>query len=177
MIVDKSYEIDSCDDVELELKRESKLEFRLCFDDEREIEALLFIVPGLGGDADTNYREHLASFVAENFNVGAVSVNYHCIGNLPQMGAIGYFDEIDRVILEESCKALNINIDFDISKARIKLPKTPDLETISKELNSINQILDEKKKKKELFENFLLHLNITMQPTKNEYQNFGIRFW
>ena len=49
-----------------------------------------------------------------------------------------------------------------------------DLEAISKELNSIDQILDEKKKKGELFANFLLKLHITMQPTKNEYQNFGI---
>lgn len=35
MIVSKTYEIDSCDDVELDIKRESKLEFKLCFDDEK----------------------------------------------------------------------------------------------------------------------------------------------
>ncbi|MCH5336807.1 MAG: DUF2920 family protein, partial [Campylobacter sp.] len=144
MIINQNYEIKSCDDVELEVKRESKLEFRLCFDDEKEIEALLFIVPGFGQDIDENYREHLASFVTENFNVAVVSVNYHCIGMFPQTGAIGYFDEIDRVILEESCKALGINTYFDISKAHIKLPHTLmppfDLEAISKELNSIDQI-------------------------------------
>ncbi|MCH5336993.1 MAG: DUF2920 family protein, partial [Campylobacter sp.] len=32
MIINQNYEIKSCDDVELEVKRESKLEFRLCFD-------------------------------------------------------------------------------------------------------------------------------------------------
>ena len=166
MIISQNYEIKSCDDVELEVKRESKLEFRLCFDDEKEIEALLFIINGCGGDADTNYREHLASFAAENFNVAVVSVNYHCVGNMPQTGATAYLDEIDTMILEESCKALNINANFDISKARVNFSK--DL------LYPIYLILDEKKKKKELLENFLLNLHVTIKPTKNEYQNFGI---
>ncbi|MCR6577675.1 DUF2920 family protein, partial [Campylobacter insulaenigrae] len=40
MLVDKTYFIDSCDDVELNIKRESKLEFRLAYDDEKEIEAV-----------------------------------------------------------------------------------------------------------------------------------------
>ncbi|MCD4859312.1 DUF2920 family protein, partial [Campylobacter coli] len=35
MIVSKTYEIDSCDDVELDIKRESKLEFKLWYDDEK----------------------------------------------------------------------------------------------------------------------------------------------
>ncbi|HED6843286.1 TPA: DUF2920 family protein, partial [Campylobacter coli] len=87
MIVNKTYEIDSCDDVELGIKRESKLEFKLCFDDEKEVKALVFIVSGLGGDANENYREHLAEFVANEFNVAVVSVNYHCIGNRPQTGS------------------------------------------------------------------------------------------
>lgn len=47
----------------------------------------MFIIPGLGGDVDENYREHLAEFVAGEFNVAVVSVNYHCIGNRPQTGS------------------------------------------------------------------------------------------
>ena len=177
MIVNQTYEIDSCDDVELELKRESKLEFRLCFDDEKVIQTLFFIIPGLGGDADSNYREHLASFVAENFNVAVVSVNYHCIGNRPQTGAKAYFDEIDRLILEESCKTLGIKLPFDVSNIRIQFPKTSsafNLKEFSKEFHFINEALEAKIKKKELFENFELKTHLTFEPTKNEYQNFGI---
>ncbi|KDA36751.1 hypothetical protein N218_05475 [Campylobacter jejuni K5] len=108
MIVNKTYEIDSCDDVELGIKRESKLEFKLCFDDEKEIKALVFIIPGLGGDADENYREHLAEFVANEFDVAVVSVNYHCIGNRPQTGSTFFMDDIDKLILKISCETLGI---------------------------------------------------------------------
>lgn len=50
MIVSKTYEIDSCDDVELDIKRESKLEFKLWYDDEKTPEALVFVVQGMGDD-------------------------------------------------------------------------------------------------------------------------------
>ena len=60
MIVNKIYKIFSCDDVELNIKRESMLEFKLCYDDEKPVKAVVFIVPGLGGDANNSYRKHLA---------------------------------------------------------------------------------------------------------------------
>lgn len=69
MMVNKIYEIFSCDDVELGIKRESMLEFKLCYDDEKPVKAVVFIVPGLGGDANDNYREHLAQFVSDKFNL------------------------------------------------------------------------------------------------------------
>ncbi|MBR8461637.1 DUF2920 family protein [Campylobacter sp. faydin G-105] len=53
MIVNKTYEIDSCDDAELGIKRNYPLEFRVCFDDDKDIKAIVFIVPGLGGDAES----------------------------------------------------------------------------------------------------------------------------
>ena len=40
MIINQIYSIDSCDDVELNIKRGSKLEFRLTYDDSKEIEAI-----------------------------------------------------------------------------------------------------------------------------------------
>ncbi len=42
MIINQIYSIDSCDDVELNIKRGSKLEFRLTYDDSKEIEAIVF---------------------------------------------------------------------------------------------------------------------------------------
>ncbi len=41
MIINQIYSIDSCDDVELNIKRGSKLEFRLTYDDSKEIEAIV----------------------------------------------------------------------------------------------------------------------------------------
>lgn len=72
MQINRIYEIDSCDDVELDIKRESKLEFKLWYDDEKKPEALVFITPGLGGDADDNYREHLAQTIASDLNVAVL---------------------------------------------------------------------------------------------------------
>ncbi|EDP0180103.1 DUF2920 family protein, partial [Campylobacter jejuni] len=165
MIVSKTYEIDSCDDVELGIKRESKLEFKLCFDDEKEIKALVFIIPGLGGDADENYREHLAEFVAGEYNAAVASVNYHCIGNRPQTGSSFFMDDIDKLILKTSCEALNIQVDLD---------KLNSLEELSSTLKEVDHILEEQKNQKLINPNFKLSIHLSLQPTKNEYQNFGI---
>ncbi len=104
MLVNQTYEISSCDDVELGIKRDSKLEFRLCYDDSQDLKAIVFIVPGLGGDVDEQYREHLAQGVAADYGVAVVSVNYHCIGNRPHIGAGYTLDETDWVILQNSLK-------------------------------------------------------------------------
>ncbi|EFM0803505.1 DUF2920 family protein [Campylobacter coli] len=165
MIVSKTYEIDSCDDVELDIKRESKLEFKLWYDDEKEIKALVFIIPGLGGDVDENYREHLAEFVAGEFNVAVVSVNYHCIGNRPQTGSSFFMDDIDKLILKTSCEALNIQVNLD---------KLNSLEELSSTLKEVDHILEEQKNQKLINPNFKLSIHLSLQPTKNEYQNFGI---
>ncbi|ECR5370182.1 DUF2920 family protein [Campylobacter coli] len=165
MIVSKTYEIDSCDDVELDIKRESKLEFKLWYDDEKEIKALVFIIPGLGGDVDENYREHLAEFVAGEFNVAVVSVNYHCIGNRPQTGSSFFMDDIDKLILKTSCEALNIQVNLD---------KLNSLEELSLTLKEVDHILEEQKNQKLINPNFKLSIHLSLQPTKNEYQNFGI---
>ncbi|TBR78489.1 DUF2920 family protein, partial [Campylobacter novaezeelandiae] len=37
MLINKFYEINSCDDVELNIKRESKLEYRITFDDSKDL--------------------------------------------------------------------------------------------------------------------------------------------
>ncbi|EAJ5199502.1 DUF2920 family protein [Campylobacter coli] len=165
MIVSKTYEIDSCDDVELDIKRESKLEFKLWYDDEKEIKALVFIIPGLGGDVDENYREHLAEFVAGEFNVAVVSVNYHCIGNRPQTGSSFFMDDIDKLILKTSCEALNIQVNLD---------KLNSLEELSLTLKEVDHILEEQKNQKLINPNFKLSIHLSLQPAKNEYQNFGI---
>ncbi|EHN6916716.1 DUF2920 family protein [Campylobacter jejuni] len=167
MIVSKTYEIDSCDDVELGIKRESKLEFKLCFDDEKEIKALVFVIPGLGGDADENYREHLAEFVANEFNVAVVSVNYHCIGNRPQTGSTFYLDDIDKLILKTSCEAIDIKLPYSVDKIQ-------NYEQMSEIFHFVNNQIVEGKQKGRFMPNYFLNLHVSLQPTKNEYQNFGI---
>lgn len=159
MIINKTYEIPSCDDVELGIKRDSLLEFKLCYDDEKPARALVFIVPGLGGDANENYREHLAQFVASEFDVAVASPNYHCIGNRPQTGATYFLNDLDKIILKNKCSKIGIEIPNDISYG---------------ELSVLDDYLGNIKSSGGLPSDFKLQVSVTLQPTKNEYQNFGV---
>ena len=159
MIINKTYEIPSCDDVELGVKRDSLLEFKLSYDDEKPVRALVFIVPGLGGDANENYREHLAQFVASEFDVAVASVNYHCIGNRPQTGATYFLNDSDKIILKKKCSKIGIEIPSDISYDA---------------LSTLDAYLGNIKSSGGLPSDFKLEISVTLQPTKNEYQNFGI---
>lgn len=167
MQINRIYEIDSCDDVELDIKRESKLEFKLCFDDEKKLEALVFITPGLGGDADDNYREHLAQTIASDLNVAVVSVNYHCIGNRPQTGSTFYLDEIDKLILDATTQAAGIKLPYSVDKIQ-------NYDQMSEIFHFINQTLIKGKKEGKFRLDYFLNLHVSLQPAKNEYQNFGI---
>lgn len=159
MLVNRIYEIPSCDDVELGIKRESMLEFKLCYDDEKPVKAVVFIVPGLGGDANDSYREHLAQFIADEFNVAVASVNYHCIGNRPQNGATYFLDDLDKIILKKKYSDIDIEI-----------PSKIGIET----LPALDAKISRKKANGDLPNDFKLQIPITLQPTKNEYQNFGV---
>ena len=159
MIINKTYEIPSCDDVELGIKRDSLLEFKLCYDDEKPARALVFIVPGLGGDANENYKEHLAQFVASEFSVAVASPNYHCIGNRPQTGAKYFLNDLDKIILKNKCSKIGIEIPSNIDYG---------------ELSVIDAYLGNIKSSGGLPSDFKLEISVTLQPTKNEYQNFGV---
>ncbi|WP_139470634.1 DUF2920 family protein [Campylobacter armoricus] len=165
MIINQTYSIDSCDDVELNIKRESKLEFKLIYDDSKEIEALVCIIPGLGGDINDNL--YIEEYCARNYNVAVLSVNYHCIGNRPQTGALFYINELDKLILKTSLEAIGIKLPIDVQNL-----KTYD--EFYCVVDVVNKFIEKLKKEKELSEDYYLYLSIGFEPTKNEYQNYGI---
>lgn len=49
MVVTKEYNITGCDDIELNIKRESKLRFFLTYDDERSINQIICVIAGGAG--------------------------------------------------------------------------------------------------------------------------------
>jgi carbonic anyhydrase len=116
-------------------------------------------VPGLGGDANENYREHLAQFVASEFEVVVASVNYHCIGSRPQTGATYFLNDLDKIILKNKCSKIGIEIPSDISYG---------------ELSVLDAYLGNIKSSGGLPSDFKLEISVTLQPTKNEYQNSGV---
>ena len=167
MLVDGSYEILSCDDVELGIKRSSALSFYACYDDVKEAKALLVIIPGLGADSDSGYRAHLMRTMAENYDVACISVDYHCIGNRPQLGAQCLLDDLDRAILIDELAKIGITLPIDI-KAVDSYKKTCFL------FESLSEEITLRKKANILPASYKLNLSCTMYPTKDEYQNFGI---
>ena len=167
MLVDGSYEILSCDDVELGIKRSSALSFYACYDDVKETKALLVIIPGLGADSDSGYRANLMRTMAENYDVACISVDYHCIGNRPQLGAKFGLDDIDREILRRELSSIGINLPIDLKSIDCHEKVDLLLKFLSKEITI-------RKESGLLPADFRLNASITMVPTKNEYQNFGV---
>ena len=169
MIINKSYKIKSCDDVELDLPRSSeknpKLEFKLCWEDSAEIRALICIIPGLGNDADENYREHLAQFVATQYQAAVLSINYHCIGNRSLTGSDYYLDAIDRLIWEENCKSL-----------RFKMPSSQiySEQKMIMLLEALNAQILKLKAARKLAPHFHPTLTATIAPARGEHNNFGV---
>ena len=107
MLINKTYKIKSCDDIELNIKRESLLEFKLSYDDSKIIKAIICIIPG--GAEDMNDYIYVDDYLARNYEVAIININYHCIGNRPHLGSSFYLDDIDKLILNASLKAINLN--------------------------------------------------------------------
>lgn len=167
MLVDGSYEISSCDDIELGIKRSSPLSFYSCYDDAKDAKALLVIIPGLGEDSDLGYRANLIRTMAESYDVACISVDYHCIGNRPQLGAKFGLDDIDREILARELSSIGINLPIDLKSIDCHEKVDLLLKFLSKEITI-------RKERDILPADFRLNASITMVPTKNEYQNFGV---
>lgn len=167
MLVDGSYEISSCDDIELGIKRSSPLSFYSCYDDAKEAKALLVIIPGLGEDSDLGYRANLIRTMAETYDVACISVDYHCIGNRPQLGAKFGLDDIDRSILIRELAKIGITLPIDL-----KIVNNYDKTCVL--LKSLSEEITMQKESGVLPCDFSLDISMTMMPIKNEYQNFGL---
>nr|WP_314539932.1 DUF2920 family protein [uncultured Campylobacter sp.] len=167
MLVDGSYEISSCDDIELGIKRSSPLSFYSCYDDVKDAKALLVIIPGLGEDSNLGYRANLMQTMAEAYDVVCISVDYHCIGNRPQLGAKFGLDDIDREILTRELSSIGINLPIDLKSIDCHEKVDLLLKFLSKEITI-------RKERGILPADFRLNASITIVPTKNEYQNFGV---
>ncbi|OSQ25764.1 hypothetical protein CCON61_03590 [Campylobacter concisus] len=167
MLVDGSYEISSCDDIELGIKRSFPLSFYSCYDDAKDAKALLVIIPGLGEDSNLGYRANLMQTMAETYDVACISVDYHCIGNRPQLGAKFGLDDIDREILTRELSSIGINLPIDLKSIDCHEKVDLLLKFLSKEITI-------RKERGILPADFRLNASITMVPTKNEYQNFGV---
>ncbi|MCV3442402.1 DUF2920 family protein [Campylobacter sp. IFREMER_LSEM_CL1097] len=166
MLINQTYFIDSCDDVELNIKRESKLEYRITYDDSKQMEAIVFIIGGYGANAHMTFVDFNRKFLAQKYNVVAVSVLYHCFcqrrSDVEKYSAAITFTEEDLVHLK------NILENFKIQTSKL------DCSTASIHYEFLHQTISSLKEKKLLDIDYKVSLSRSFIPPNNEYNNYGI---
>ncbi|EAJ6188604.1 DUF2920 family protein [Campylobacter lari] len=165
MLKNETYFIDSCDDVELNIKRESKLEYRITYDDSKQMKAIVFIIGAYGSNVDLSIIDFDRQFIAKKFDVVAVSVLYHCFScrineKDKRYSAQFYFEEGDVEWIKKSLSEINLN-DIDIGVA-------------NDYLSYLEHTIDLHKENISLGREYKFDLTCTMLPPNNEYQNYGI---
>ncbi|WP_139452811.1 DUF2920 family protein [Campylobacter armoricus] len=166
MLINKTYFIDSCDDVELNIKRESKLEYRITFNDSKKMKAIVFVIGGYGANANMHFLESYRKFIAKKFDVVVVNVLYHCFcqrrSDVDRYSATTTFMEEDLVHLKLALENLHID--------------TSNLNTCNawQYYEYLNQTISNLKEQNLLDQNYQAHFTSTFIPPNNEYQNFGI---
>ncbi|EAK0792843.1 UNVERIFIED_CONTAM: DUF2920 family protein [Campylobacter lari] len=168
MLKNETYFIDSCDDAELNIKRESKLEYRITYDDDKEMKAVVFIIGGYGINVDLQVMDFNRQFIAKKFNVVAVNVLYHCFGcriNGKDKNYSASFSYDDRDV--EYFKA-------QLNKQGFVFSEDINKENIQNQIASLESLIDFYKSKNTLPNDFKFCINSTLSPSNNEYQNYGI---
>ncbi|WP_139452102.1 DUF2920 family protein, partial [Campylobacter armoricus] len=166
MLINKTYFIDSCDDVELNIKRESKLEYRITFNDSKKMKAIVFVIGGYGANANMHFLESYRKFIAKKFDVVVVNVLYHCFcqrrSDVDRYSATTTFMEEDLVHLKLALENLHID--------------TSNLNTCNawQYYEYLNQTISNLKEQNLLDQNYQAHFTSTFIPPNNEYQNYGI---
>ncbi|ECL6241442.1 DUF2920 family protein [Campylobacter jejuni] len=166
MLINQSFEIDSCDDVELNIKRTSKLEYRISCDDEKEIKAIVFIIGGYGANANIYFLDSYRNYIAKNFDVVAVHVFYHCFcqrrSDVEKYSTLADFTKDDLKLIEKVLRKYNIPCDQLANN------------TVVSHCEYLSEIMTELKMLNRLPYDFEERLSATFIPSRGEYQNFGI---
>ncbi|EAJ5265034.1 DUF2920 family protein [Campylobacter coli] len=166
MLINQTFEIDSCDDVELGIKRTSKLEYRISYDDEKEIKAIVFIIGGYGANANIYFLDSYRNYIAKNFDVVTINVFYHCfcarqsIDQKYNPKLIPNKDDLERInnILK------NINLGHLLANEDNFEQIIPFIEQRAGEIKQAG-LVDESQK---------IGLSCDFIPPNGDYQNFGI---
>ncbi|MCE7295255.1 DUF2920 family protein [Campylobacter coli] len=166
MLINQTFEIDSCDDVELNIKRTSKLEYRISYDDEKDIKAIVFIVGGFGANANISFLDFDREYIAKNFDVVVIHVFYHCfcarqsIDQKYNPKLIPNQDDLERINgILKNINLGHLSVNKDNFEQIIPL--------IEQKANEMKQagLVDESQK---------IELSCDFIPPNGDYQNYGI---
>ncbi|EEK8785193.1 DUF2920 family protein [Campylobacter jejuni] len=165
MLINQSFEIDSCDDVELNIKRTSKLEYRISYDDEKEIKAIVFIIGGFGANVNISFLDFDREYIAKNFDVVAVHVFYHCFcqrrSDVEKYSAFTMFTKDDVSNLSQALLEIGVNINVNLENAQ-------------QCYELLNQNITTLKSQRKLAQNYQAKFTSTFIPPNGDYQNYGI---
>ncbi|EIT8307950.1 DUF2920 family protein [Campylobacter coli] len=165
MLINQTFEIDSCDDVELGIKRTSKLEYRISYDDEKEIKAIVFIIGGYGANANISFLDFDREYIAKNFDVVAVHVFYHCFcqrrSDVEKYSAFTMFTKDDVSNLSQALLEIGVNINVNLENAQ-------------QCYELLNQNITTLKSQRKLAQNYQAKFTSTFIPPNGDYQNYGI---
>ncbi|EHU1054069.1 DUF2920 family protein [Campylobacter lari] len=166
MLKNETYFIDSCDDVELNIKRESKLEYRITYDNSKQMKAIVFIIGGYGANANIHFLESYRKFIAKKFDIVAVNVFYHCfcqrVSDVDKYSATTTFMEDDLPFLKEVLKNFKIpSSKLDTNNAHIHY-------------DCLYHTIANLKNNKILNQDYKAHIYGSFIPPNNEYNNFAI---
>ncbi|ELJ6943691.1 DUF2920 family protein [Campylobacter jejuni] len=166
MLINQTFEIDSCDDVELGIKRTSRLEYRISYDDEKDIKAIVFIIGGYGANANIYFLDSYKNYIAKNFDVVTINVFYHCFcqrrSDVLKYDASAKFLEED---LENFSKVLN---DFNIDSRNLNSNNALEY------YHHLDHYIATLKSQGKLAQNYQAKFTSTFIPPNGDYQNFGI---
>ncbi|EIA72125.1 hypothetical protein cco4_03206, partial [Campylobacter coli 7--1] len=155
----------SCDDVELNIKRTSKLEYRISYDDEKEIKAIVFIIGGFGANANISFLDFDREYIAKNFDVVAVHVFYHCFchrrSDVEKYSAFTMFTKDDVSNLSQALLEIGVNINVNLENAQ-------------QCYELLNQNITTLKSQRKLAQNYQAKFTSTFIPPNGDYQNYGI---
>ncbi|ECR3357507.1 DUF2920 family protein [Campylobacter jejuni] len=166
MLINQTFEINSCDDVELNIKRTSKLEYRISYDDEKEMKAIVFIIGGYGANANIHFLDSYRNYIAKKFDVATINVFYHCFCQRPsdveKYSTLADFTKEDLRLMEKVLCKYNIPCDQLANN------------TVVSHCEYLSEIMTELKMLNRLPYDFEERLSATFIPSRGEYQNFGI---
>ncbi|EJG8402809.1 DUF2920 family protein [Campylobacter jejuni] len=166
MLINQTFEIDSCDDVELGIKRTSKLEYRISYDDEKDLKAIVFVIGGYGANANIYFLDSYRNYIAKNFDVVTINVFYHCFcqrrSDVEKYSTLADFTKDDLKLIEKVLRKYNIPCDQLANN------------TVVSHCEYLSEIMTELKMLNRLPYDFEERLSATFIPPNGDYQNYGI---
>ncbi|EJW7557347.1 DUF2920 family protein [Campylobacter coli] len=165
MLINQTFEIDSCDDVELGIKRTSKLEYRISYDDEKDLKAIVFVIGGYGANANIYFLDSYRNYIAKNFDVVTINVFYHCFcqrrSDVEKYSAFTIFTIEDLSNLSQVLLEIGVNINVNLENAQ-------------QCYELLNQNITALKSQGKLAQNYQAKFTSTFIPPNGDYQNYGI---